>query len=130
MIFFFCYVNKSIYFSIFTNNYIVGNDKEVILIETSASYLDVKAVLGERKVKAIFLTHGHWDHAQHVDEFAKNFKAKVYAHQKTFEKLAETEKKFQFDRPIASKLEKEKQVIINDEETIDFGFVKVKILSP
>ena len=111
-----------------TNNYIVGNDKEVILIETSASYLDVKAVLGKRKVKAIFLTHGHWDHAQHVDEFVEKFKAKVYAHEKAFEKLAETEKKFQFDRPIASKLKKDSQVVLQDEEIIDFGFLKVKVL--
>ena len=111
-----------------TNNYIVGNDKEVVLIEASASYLDVKAVVGEREVKAIILTHGHWDHAQNIDEFAEKFNAKVYAHEKTFEKLAETEKKFQFDRPIASKLTKENQIALQDGEMIDLGFLKIKVI--
>lgn len=110
-----------------TNNYIVGNEKEVVLIEASANYLDIKAVVGDRKVKAIFLTHGHWDHAQNVDEFAEKFGVKVYAHEKTFEKLVQTEKKFQFDKPIASKLNKDNQVAVKDNEMLDFGFLKIKV---
>ena len=109
-----------------TNNYIVGNEKEVVLIEASANYLDIKAVVGDRKVKAIFLTHGHWDHGQNVDEFAEKFAVKVYAHENTFKKAESAEKKFQFDKPISSTLEEEYKVFVKDDETIDFGFLKVK----
>ena len=110
-----------------TNNYIVGNDNEVVLIEASASYEKIKSAVGSKIVKAIFLTHGHWDHAQNIDELAEKFDVKVYAHENTFKKLAETEKQFQFDKPVASKLSKDKQVILKDGEIIDFGFIKVKV---
>ena len=40
-----------------TNNYIAGNDKEVVLIESSANIDLVKKIVGERKVLAILLTH-------------------------------------------------------------------------
>ena len=111
-----------------TNNYIVGNEKEVVLIEASANILDIKAVVGERKVKAIFLTHGHWDHARNIDEFARSLDVKVCAHENTFKKAESAEKKFQFDKPICSTLEEKYKVFVKDDETIDFGFLKVKVL--
>lgn len=111
-----------------TNNYIVGDDNNVILIEASAMPRDIKAIVNGRKVAAIFLTHGHWDHAQHIDEFVQEFNAKVYSHELAFKKIKLSEKQFSLDRPVNSKLENSKQVILQDKQTIDFGFLKVNVI--
>lgn len=111
-----------------TNNYIVGDSNNVILIETSAMPRDIKAIVDGRNVKAIFLTHGHWDHSQHIDEAAKMFNAKIYAHEKAIKKIKSNEKQFNLDRPVNSQLEDNNFEFLKDNQTIDFGFVKVHVL--
>lgn len=111
-----------------TNNYIVGDSDNVILIETSAMTRDVKAIVDGRKVNAIFLTHGHWDHSQHIDETANEFGVKVYAHEQAINKIKSNEKQFSVDRPVNSKLTDNQFVELKDGETIDFGFVKIHVI--
>lgn len=111
-----------------TNNYIVGDSNNVILIEASAMPRDIKAVVDGRKVQAIFLTHGHWDHARHIDETANQFNAKVYAHKNAFQKIHSNEKQFTLDKPVNSQLLDENQKDLQDNQILDFGFLKLKVI--
>ncbi|MDO5092861.1 MAG: MBL fold metallo-hydrolase [Propionibacteriaceae bacterium] len=55
----------------FENNaWIVGNDREVIVIDPAHQPDRVALAVGERQVLAVLLTHGHWDHVTAAPAFA------------------------------------------------------------
>ena len=55
-------------FDVDNNVWIIGDDDEVIVIDPAHDAQAVAAAVGERKVKAILLTHGHDDHIRAVYE--------------------------------------------------------------
>ena len=109
---------------IHTNNYIVGDDKDVVIIEASANVRDIKTLVAGRKVHAIFITHGHWDHAINVDELQKDLKAKVYLSEKAYEKITSKQPHFRFDKVVGSNLTKDQCVFLEEKE-YDFKFIKL-----
>ena len=62
-----------------SNVFVVGDKKSCVIVDAGARTEDVAKVVGQRKVCAILLTHGHYDHAFYVLDYAKKFGAKVYA---------------------------------------------------
>ena len=47
----------------FANNvWVVGNDEECVVIDAAHDAPAIAAAVGKRRVVAILLTHGHWDH--------------------------------------------------------------------
>ncbi|WP_193609497.1 MBL fold metallo-hydrolase [Nocardioides lijunqiniae] len=46
------------------NIWVVGDDAECVVIDAPHSVDDIMAVVGDRKVKAILLTHAHDDHSR------------------------------------------------------------------
>lgn len=55
----------------FTNNaWIVGDTKEVIVIDPAHQPDRLAIEVGDRRVTAILLTHGHWDHVLAAPAFA------------------------------------------------------------
>jgi glyoxylase-like metal-dependent hydrolase (beta-lactamase superfamily II) len=46
------------------NIWVIGDDTECVVIDAPHSVDDIMAVVGERKVKAILLTHAHDDHCR------------------------------------------------------------------
>lgn len=53
------------------NVWIVGDDHEVIVIDPAHDAEAVAEAVGNRKVRQILLTHGHWDHVRAVIDFAR-----------------------------------------------------------
>lgn len=53
------------------NVYILGDDSEVLVFDPSHDAAAVKEKVGDRKVKAILLTHAHDDHISEVKKFAE-----------------------------------------------------------
>lgn len=51
------------------NVYVLGDDTEVLVFDPSHDAQQVKDQVGDRKVKAIILTHAHDDHISEVKEF-------------------------------------------------------------
>ena len=111
-----------------TNNYIVGDENNVILFDASAKLDDILSEVNGRKVHAIFLTHGHWDHVENIDEIQKFFNCKVYLNKNALKKLKNNEKTFNFDKIINSKLDDNKFIVVDDGDVFDFGFVKVECM--
>ncbi len=55
----------------FENNaWIVGDDKEVVVIDPAHQPDRIALAVGGRRVKAVLLTHGHWDHVTAAPAFA------------------------------------------------------------
>jgi glyoxylase-like metal-dependent hydrolase (beta-lactamase superfamily II) len=111
-----------------TNNYIIGDEKEVILIETSANIEDIKDKVANRKVLAILLTHGHWDHFYFLDKYLSEFKCKVYMTKEAFDKINYRDRTFYADRnPNIDLLEKD-VVFIKDSDVLKFNIFVFKVI--
>lgn len=52
------------------NVWLVGDDAEVIVVDPAHDANAVAEAVGGRTVKAILLTHGHWDHVRAALDFA------------------------------------------------------------
>ncbi len=64
-----------------SNVFVVSNGDNCFIVDAGVELDKVKAVVGNKKVEAVFLTHGHYDHCFYVEEYAKEFGCKVYCSQ-------------------------------------------------
>lgn len=64
-----------------SNVFVVSNDNVCIIVDAGAKLELVEPVVGEKKVEAILLTHGHYDHCFRVLDYAKKFGCKIYCSQ-------------------------------------------------
>ena len=60
------------------NVWIIGDDKEVFVIDPAHEPEKIRAMIGDRTVKAVLLTHGHDDHIRYAREFADAVNAPVF----------------------------------------------------
>lgn len=68
-----------------TNCYVVSNEetKEAVIIDPAAYPKKMRAYLHENElqVKAILLTHGHFDHIMGIDGILEEYQVPVYVHE-------------------------------------------------
>lgn len=78
------------------NCYIVYNDitNEALVIDPAdnGAYINTKLKENNLTLKAVLLTHGHFDHIMAVQYLKNTFNVKVYAHESEVEILADTSK--------------------------------------
>ncbi|HCV3190950.1 TPA: MBL fold metallo-hydrolase [Staphylococcus aureus] len=111
-----------------TNTYFIENDKAVILIDPSGESEKIIKKLNQinKPLKAILLTHAHFDHIGAVDDIVDRFDVPVYMHEAEFDFLKDPVKngadKFkQYGLPIiTSKVTPEK---LNEGSTEIEGFM-------
>ena len=62
------------------NCYIVQSEgrDDCVVIDPGDDYPKLKAAIGDRRVGAVMLTHGHFDHIMAAGEMARDFGAPVY----------------------------------------------------
>lgn len=77
---------KNTYYS---NTYLVGDEKEVIIIDPSSNIDKIKYAIKSRKLLGVFLTHGHYDHFKTLNEVLSYYDVKCYLHQEAYKKLSE-----------------------------------------
>lgn len=65
-----------------TNTYFIENDTEVILVDPAGKASKIIEMFGDKKLLAILLTHGHFDHIKAVDELYDTYKIPVYINEK------------------------------------------------
>lgn len=61
-----------------SNVFVVSKENECIIVDAGASLEKVAAVVGEKKVLAVLLTHGHYDHAYYVLDYLNKFACKAF----------------------------------------------------
>ncbi len=69
------------------NTYVVGDDREVMIVDmpatTEADFAMLDKAIGERKIVRIVYTHGHFDHIQGADIVREHYKdVPQYIHEK------------------------------------------------
>ncbi len=67
-------------FDVENNIWVVGDDRECIVIDAPHSVDDIMAVVGDRKVKAIVCTHAHDDHVRVAPELRSRTGAPILLH--------------------------------------------------
>lgn len=107
-----------------TNTYLIINESgdEAVLVDPAADFEDIIAEIDQKGVqlKAILITHGHFDHIGIVDEVKQHFNVPVYAHKAEAEMMlnghANLSKQF-FGEDIVAHAD----YFIEDGEHLDFG---------
>lgn len=62
-----------------SNVFVISHKNECIIVDAGAELGSVEAVVGDKKVLAILLTHGHYDHCFYVEDYARKYGCKIYA---------------------------------------------------
>lgn len=63
------------------NVWLVGDSHEVIVVDPAHDADAVAIAVDGRKVLAVLLTHGHWDHVRATPAFVSRIPAPVYLHE-------------------------------------------------
>ena len=73
------------------NCYIVENteSRECFIVDPGAEARRIILAVGERRVRAVLLTHGHYDHIGAVDEICAHYGVPVYVHEGDAAKLSD-----------------------------------------
>ena len=61
-----------------SNTFILIKDDQAIIVDAGAELKDVINAVNGKKVKGLFLTHGHYDHAYYALSYIDYFKCPVY----------------------------------------------------
>ena len=104
-----------------TNNYIIEDQGQIVLIEASANLSSVKELVKEKKAVAILLTHGHWDHYINLEKFAEEFKCPIYMTEEANKKINSKEKAFNADRNPKVDLSNFEIKYIKNDQILNFG---------
>ena len=67
-------------FDVDNNIWVVGDDSECVVIDAPHDVDDILAVVGDRKVKAILLTHAHDDHVRVAPGLRERVTAPILLH--------------------------------------------------
>ena len=73
-------INRLVLGPLQTNTYLLSIDDEVILIDPASKAEKLIEIIGDRKLLAILLTHGHFDHIKAVDGLYKQYGCPIYLH--------------------------------------------------
>ena len=78
-----------------SNTFVLEKDGQALVIDAGADLSELKRHFSNGVVVVgILLTHGHFDHAMHVVEYAKTFNCKIYASKFIKEYLCDSKKNY------------------------------------
>ena len=113
-----------------TNCYLIINEerKESILIDPADEPLEIIKMIEESKsnLKAIFLTHGHFDHVMALETVAEKYQVSVYAHELEKEILENPD--FNLSSRWMAPLSKSADCYLKDREKISLAGFEVEVI--
>jgi glyoxylase-like metal-dependent hydrolase (beta-lactamase superfamily II) len=122
-------INKIVSGVLHNNTYVITSGDEAIIIDANASVDMLKPYLDGKKVKGIFITHGHFDHIFSLESLLKEFDCKCFIHKNGVEKFENVDLncsyffvKQTFDIP------QEKIEVVKEDDVIEFDNIKVKVI--
>lgn len=80
-----------------SNVFILEKNNEVLIVDCGIPASEIKKHIGNKKVVGVLLTHGHFDHAYYVEEYANTFDTKIYLSEFAKEYLEDNKKNYSCD---------------------------------
>ena len=99
--------------NLFTENtYIINEGNDAFIIDPGASLKQIKSYIEKKDltVKAVLLTHGHFDHILYINEVVEEYKCPVYLHK--------DERNFLFDPTLNLSSTIDKKIVFKEKELI------------
>jgi len=112
------------------NNFLVIENGCAILIDASVSASEIEEALKEANatLKAIFLTHSHFDHILNLDELVETFKVSVYLHKNGLESLYDALKNESgLEHPLIIKTKANIMLFEKDLEELEIDGIKIRV---
>ena len=106
------------------NTHVIEFKNSCIVIDAGCSLEKIKEI-SQKPIKAVFLTHGHFDHIKNIEEYNK-LNIPIYAHKNIMEMLNNETKNASllFNQPCKFKVENLQFVEDNEELEIDNHIIK------
>lgn len=112
------------------NMYIVSEDENYIVIDpcVSSSNKDVEKYIKDKNLLGIFITHGHYDHFEKLNDWL-TFNKPVYLHQNAISKLSNSQLNGSafFYTPISLEIPNDLIRYVDDEDIISLKNISVKV---
>ena len=109
-----------------SNVFVVSDERECIIFDAGCEPNQIKTLVGDRKVLGVFLTHGHYDHAVYVKDYAGLFNCKVFANANIVDTLSNG--KINYSEGNFAIANFDEFVFVKDGEWIALGEFKVKCI--
>ena len=107
-----------------SNVFIISHENSCIIVDAGVDDKTIKAKVAGKKVEAIFLTHGHYDHFFYVEKYQKMFGCKIYASEKIKEYL--TNPDYNYSEGKLKITDFSNFIFLHDEGSINIGSFTVK----
>ena len=101
------------------NVYVLEKGNQCIIIDSGAHLDDVKKVVRDKKVEALLLTHGHYDHSRFCNEYADFFNCKIFASEHIEMTLSDFEANYSEDKIAITDFSRFN--LIGEDQTIKLG---------
>lgn len=110
------------------NCYLLTNNNQAIVIDPAVSKQSLN-LIKDIKIKAIFITHAHFDHFSALDTYLDD-DVIIYLHPQAYEKLGNPLKNLSFYCPprVAVKVAADHVSFVNDAEELSLICWKIKIM--
>lgn len=125
------YVDEIISDGYESNTFVVSTDTSAIIFDAGAKVEDISERLGGKKVLSIFITHSHFDHILHLDDYISQYNVPVYISSEGASRLKDETKNLStmfLNMPII--VGNSAEIICpNDDECINIGDIEVHCIS-
>ena len=103
-----------------SNTFVVSGQTECVIIDAGASVQDVLKAVGTKVVKGVLLTHSHFDHILHLDEYIEKFNCPIYMHPSAYNCLFDAKLNFStvFDYNFAVQNKNFNKVFLKNQEPL------------
>lgn len=112
------------------NTYLVTSDKIAIIVDPANDLRILKKYLNGKTVKAVFLTHGHYDHFKMLEDVINEYQIPCYLHKKAKMKLFDLVTSYakDFGASWIPKISDDFFIMVNDNDLIKIDDLVIKVM--
>lgn len=111
------------------NTYVVINNDEAVIVDSSASIQELEKVLNGARVQGVLLTHAHFDHIANLPEILKHFNTKCYLSKNAPKKFGDVEANASFlSKPFTISVDEGSLVYVKGGDKINLAGLTFDVL--